>query len=410
MKYNTRFLVELNDIINSNVDCFSKKKKKVKSNRNNKGYTYQYYNQLCASIIRVRETINYLEQFEFKGVNTCGQAFDFYEYINCVSIIEGCLESIFKIFDLKLNTYYNQKKVFKISNMTGSSDIDFFKFIRSASSMHPSETTCHNRITKHKFEVYPYAIWCDAMTELFFKEKKKGANIELLSWNCKSNGIYKRYFLSTNEFDDFINELLINLRELLPIVNDVVNKHKEKIRCKCLKSPDQFDNWKDYCLYLRKRIHNKLTDYEFPDGGLLLASHILSNKLIDNDFKKYIKSRVNKIAKKMIIDITEIFDNLSLYNLIGNFDHGGYVAEKFHDYLYKEAIFEIEDENYITFKDKIRFEKDNTKYSNAEWSVIKLLEFKDYLYFNDELVKANSYADLYELTLQVIYKYNKIKI
>ena len=67
---------------------------------------------------------------------------------------------LFNIFGLNLKEHYTIKKTFKISNRTRNSDIAFFKFIRSASSMHPAETTKHNKVTKHKFEVYPYATWC----------------------------------------------------------------------------------------------------------------------------------------------------------------------------------------------------------------------------------------------------------
>lgn len=38
-------------------------------------------------------------------------------------------------------------------------DIAFFKFIRSASSVHLEKTDRHPGLTKAKHEFYPYAIW-----------------------------------------------------------------------------------------------------------------------------------------------------------------------------------------------------------------------------------------------------------
>lgn len=415
MKYNLKYLEKLHDIIEHN-DCFLKKTKKVSRGKKTKGYTFQYYNQFCACIIRIRETTNYLEQFKFKKDNNCSQAFDFYEFINCLSIIEGCIESFFKIFDLDVSKYYDKKSIFKVSNMTKTNDLAFFKFIRSASSMHPSETTSHNKITKHKFEVYPYAIWINSNSTIDFEDRPKDADIEMLSWNCKTNGNYKRYYLKSIEFEKFLNDLLLKIKILIPVAQNIADEYKELIRCKILKTINDFNDWKEYCLYLRKRIKSKLDNgIEFPDGGLLLASHILVNPLIGNAFKNYIKRRVIKISKKMLKDITlveydEIFNELSLYKMIGKFDHGGYASEKFHNYLYKETIHEIENNDFITFKDKLRLEVDNLKYTDAEWSVLQLIQFRNCIYFNNELQKANSYADLYEMTLEIIYNYNKIKL
>lgn len=80
---NLAYLEKFNDVIANNA-CFCKKtinKRIDKSGKNN--YRYQYFNQLCTCIIRIRETSDYLQDFEFKQDNNHRQAFDFYEFINC---------------------------------------------------------------------------------------------------------------------------------------------------------------------------------------------------------------------------------------------------------------------------------------------------------------------------------------
>ena len=67
---------------------------KTKTIKDKKKIKYQYYNQLATCIIRIRETVNYINSKELKYENACGQAFDFYELVNCISIVEGCVESI----------------------------------------------------------------------------------------------------------------------------------------------------------------------------------------------------------------------------------------------------------------------------------------------------------------------------
>ena len=409
MKLDLTYLEELNEIINSN-DCFSKKKKKV--GKNSKGYTYQYYNQLCACILRIRETSRYLENdFKFRKENNSGQAFDFYEFINCTAIIKGSVEVLFKIFGQDFKQNYPSNKAFSISNKTRNSDISFFNFIRSAASMHPTETTFHNKITKHKFEVYPYAIWINRTISFSKGDVQSKADIELLGWDCKTKGKYKYYYLVTSEFNIFINNLLLSIKNLIPFVNKKAADYKESIRCKRLKKVDEFTNKRDYCLYLRKRIHSKLTNDRFPDGGLLLASHALMNNLLGTDFKRYIEKRIKTIVNKMVTDITtidydEIFDNLNLANIL-KCNESLYIAEKFHDYLYHETIYEIEKESFVEFKKNIRYEEDNCNYTNAEWAVIKLKSCKN-SNIDEAIKKAKTYCDLYELVLELIYKEQNI--
>lgn len=405
MKFDLSNIETLSKIISTN-NCFQKKKKIIEKSKKSTAYTYQYYNQLCTCIIRIRETSQYLENFSFRKKTDFGQAFDFYEFINCVSIIEGCIEVLFKIFGLDLKEYYPIKKALKLSNRTKNSDIAFFKFIRSAASMHPAETTRHNKITKHKFEVYPYAIWCNPIIDTFNKDKPQEADIELLSWNCKTKGNYKRYYLVINEFNDFINNLLESVGNIIPHAEDIVDNYKEKIRCKRLKKITDFANWSEYCLYLRTRIHSKLTNEEYPDGGLLLASHIFSNELIGNEFKEYIKERIKIITGKMtsdieLIDYDEIFSDLYL-TLILEGSNSNYISEKFHMYLYKETLYEIEENDYKQFKQNFRYEENNCNYSDEEWSVNLLLESENKI-INEAVKKAVTYCDLYELLLEAIY-------
>lgn len=411
MKLNLTYLEELNEIISSN-DCFLKKKKKVAKTKKTEGYTYQFYNQLCACILRIRETSRYLDNdFKFRKENNSGQAFDFYEFINCTAIIKGSVEVLFKIFGLDYKKHYPSNKAFSISNKTKNSDISFFNFIRSAASMHPTETTSHNKITKHKFEVYPYAIWINRTISLLKGDVPSEADMELVGWDCKTKGNYKYYYLVTSEFSIFINNLLLSIKNLIPVVNKIAADYKELIRCKRLKSVGEFASKKDYCLYLRKRIHSKLTDDEFPDGGLLLASHALMNELLGADFKRYIEKRIKTIVNKMITDITtidydEIFDNLYLGNIL-KCNESHYIAEKFHDYLYRETIYEIEKESFVEFKNCIRYEENNCNYTNAEWAVIKLISCKN-SNIDEAIKKAKTYCDLYELVLELIYKEQNI--
>ena len=401
---NLAYLEKFNNVIANNV-CFSKKtinKRIDKTSKNN--YRYQYFNQLCTCIIRIRETSRYLQDFVFKQDNNHRQAFDFYEFINCIWIVFGCAETVFSIFNLTLNSFITGKKAFKKSNRTNTDDIKFFKFIRSASTAHPSETTRHQKISHKKIETYPYALWASASFSLLLPDADPNADIELLSWGPKTDGRYKRYYLYISEFYKFVNAITNSFKVLIPVANNIVAENKEKLRCKRLKKESDFDNYHDYLMYLRKRLSKLIDNGEFPDGGLLLADHVLCNNKIGNEFKRHIRKRINKLIKQMKIDLEEIsFDNifydLHLYDVIkGKTEKDVYISEKFHDYLSKEARYEIEAGVY-SYPSIVT----SSRCSNADWAVYQLNFVSNIIFGKGELTGKETYTDIYEIVLQNIY-------
>lgn len=409
---NTSFLDDLSELIKNNYDAFAHAYAfKVE---NKKKHRFEYFNLMETCIIRIRETAHYLSNYEFKQVNICGQAFDFYEFINCLSIIFSCTESILSIFEIDLKEYFKNKSHFAKSNNTKENDYKFFKFIRSAAVAHPDNTSRYNKITKRKNEIYPYAVWTHRVMDLLIKEKDRNADISLLSWASSERSQYKRYYLYICEFFSFINAVTLTIKDTLPKAIKIANEYKEKHRCKRLKKESDFNNYHDYMMYLRNRLHNLNTlKDEFPDGGLLVADHILSNPIIGDTFKLYIKDRVNILRYLMINDYDQIgfdtiFDELDIYRVIKKKCHdSGYIAEKFSSYLRREAMEEIENGIYNNFYyEFVQYKDKPSEGSDAFWAVYKLLSCDLFL----NMVKSCQeyrelcYADIYEMSLEIIYE------
>lgn len=408
---NLEVLEKFNDLVNHKSII---SKRMITNNKHNKRYSYQIWNQVCTCIIRIRETSKYLNQLTLIRENVCGEAFSFYEFINLESIVFECVNSLFEIFgeEIKLEKAYGKNKSFKRSNQTRISDIKFFKFVRSASSVHPNNTTRYNNITKLKHEFYPYALWNDGKDiTMSFKNISSEFDVRLVSWNSNPRCHYKEYYLYLIEFFEFINKIINCINFLFPKINKMIDDYKEKNRCKKLKYRRDFKTRSEYCLYLRKKLLVKNTNTEFADGGLLMASHILSNKILNNNFKNYIYRKVEKIAIQMTKDIEKIgFDDvcqdLEMFRINNKFGCNDYyyICEKFHDYLYHEAKNEIENNIFYDFHVSFRNESHNTNYSNAEWS-IRLLNKLHNFYTKEDLINAKTFVDMYEITLQRIWFY-----
>ena len=409
---NLSSLEEISNLVSDNYDAFAHAY--TFRDKTKKRHKFEYYNLLCTCILRIRETSSYLMRYSFRQENVCGQAFDFYEFVSCLSIIFSCVESLLELFNAKLKDDFNNKRFFLKSNQTKESDYKFFKFIRSAAVAHPDNTTKYPKIAKRTNEIYPYAVWTSQVFDVFRTESNKDSDISLLSWASSERSRYKRYYLYIDEFFDFINAVVKGLDKVIPAVNAIIDEFKNKHRCRRLKKEDDFDNYHDYLMYLRKRLLSLNTNkYEYPDGGLLLADHIISNPITGDEFKRYIRKRVVRLTKMMIDDFdgigfSFIFDELDLYKVIkGKVNDSGYVDEKFDCYLKREAIYEISGNSFRKFIPELAIYQDNPEDgSDALWAVYLL--FSCDIFVNKYKSYSNyekfSYADIYEMALEIIFR------
>ena len=380
----------------------------------NKTIRYQYYNQLTTCILRIRETTNYINQKKLVKDNECGQAFDFYELVNLISIILGCVETLFDIFDVPLPLEaFKRNSIFKISNQTKLNDFQFFKFVRSASSVHPSKTTSFRGKTKRLNEVFPYAIWVESCNS-FLGNHPNNCDLELRAWSSKTRSKTIYYFLCSDEFYQFIQCIINTIKTLVPTLKIIRSKYLRKICFKNFRRETSFSNYSEYLLYLYKRLRKFNRTDDFLDAGLAIASGVFKNPLISEKFKNHLKNRVPRIVEKLKsnpeqVDEVNLFGDLNTLECFEriNIRRAIYIDEKFWDYLYKEAKKEIllKKKRFIDSAKIINSPEDDALY------VYKLLseEFSD-LFKNNELEIARTFEDLFELTLQAIFFYWKSQI
>lgn len=404
-----KWLEQLSDLVSSS-DYYVKKiialPKRRKSDKDKKS---QALNPICTAIIRIRETTNYIIQLKLKHANICGQAFDFYELLDCISIVEGCIEFLFSIIAKKqLQQECQEKNTFtKHGSPKRFDDLGFFKFIRSAAAVHPVKTDRFSKKTYFTNEFYPYAIWIDAPLHKFLNRSPDGADLMLETWNSKSRSIGSKYFLYSHEFYDFLKLLLSKIEILLNCAKEDIEKYNQSLNLKKLKEPSDFQKYSDYLRYLHERIVKRIAHKDCRDGGLLLLSHLFDNPLVGIDFKKELKGHVEEVrntARTNILEIeyTDVFDWIDIGSIFtkAGAPQAGYVTEKFSDYLYKEVISEIRCNHFKLIPKYFPISEEHGN-SFFVWSLLNS-QLKN-LFWNGELEKCKTYADLYELTLEACY-------
>ena len=192
------------------------------------------------------------------------------------------------------------------------------------------------------------------------------------------------------------------------IEQDETNTMNEKLNYKRLKKPTDFKDYSEYCLYLRTQLKKKNKSEVFIDGGLLLASHILTNERISKIFKSYIRAHVNLIVMKMRTDIrsiefNEIFDDLHLSSIL-TVNNKEDIDQKFCCDLYNDAIYEIE--RSIDQPDSKLPTEIIQKQMKDDFDV-RLLKAALNPEINRIIDEARDYADLYELILDLIFTNDK---
>lgn len=370
-----------------------------------RSHRYQYFNQLAVCTLRIDETIDYINTKRLIKQNESGEAFDFYELINSISIILGCTEILFKIFGVEFPTRdFSKKTVFKIGNQIRLNDVQFFKFIRSAASVHPSNTNSFVGKTKRINEFFPYAIW---KFKSPFNEKlfPPDCDLVLVSWSGRTHSKDNFYYLCSDEFYEFAQKVVDKIELLIPKAAAIRDEYIKKRSFKRIKGDEAFASYADYLRYLYGLLKKYNKSEDFSDAGLTIACGIFRNDLISNEFKYYLKGKVALLVDKMRTnpeeaDEANIFRGLRIYDCFRliNPERAAYVCEKFWDYLGNEAKKEIISERKVSFNDYQCF-------GNPEWARILINNDMAKLFRNDELGKAQTYEDLFELTLQAIYSF-----
>ncbi len=383
-----------------------KKKKKHKR-------VYYVWNQLCTSMARARNTADYLNELVLTPRNFCGEAFNFYEFLDCSSIIFECVAKIFEDFGVKLSQAYDKEKVFRKSNPGRAPDIKFFRFVRSACAVHPESTNQFIEVVKRQHEFYPYAAWNDGSIREWEKTVKKDCDIVLSGWNSLPSCFYKNYCLYLDEFYTFLNKIISCLTFLEATVRNLISAYQKSKSCRKIESEETFKDRSSYCLYLRDKIFEKNSKRpKMLDGGLLICSHLLSSPIIGQGFKNVIFASTLEVRARMTRNLEQIESNdayapfMDLASIAAALkaDNLVYISGKL-SYLEEEAKKEVEND---CFRSVMRAPEQyvDASFANAKFVADKLLAIED-LIDKNSINTDTSFADLFELLLQTVWEKQK---
>ena len=126
---------------------------------------YNAWLRLCATMTRLEDTINHINNMELGKCGDGQAAFDFCEFINCAYVVIECIKVVIQVFDLDMNIIRNIESstdVFGTKYGKEGCDSKFFEYIRSLCAVHPLCTN-HQKEYLHesKFHCCKFVAWTD---------------------------------------------------------------------------------------------------------------------------------------------------------------------------------------------------------------------------------------------------------
>jgi len=352
------------------------------------------WNTLCCIMDRIDDLVVYLNQKKLNTGEWKGCAFDFFEFIEQAGVLISCIDDAFEIYSFqfpKHNVIFKSKKINKkIKNNKTDYELDdnYFQYIRSLSSVHPSDTSRHKIFQEADFEVSPYVVWGGI---LFSKENSR-MDLHIVSYNNESDYFLINKGIIISEIFNYIKYKYYSLNYLSKKVKKYYESIISRYRNEKLKKESDFPRYVNYLNYLKEESIKRGFDIECEIND---AKNSFYRKITNSKNKRNYKKYENalKFAIKYVRRQLQNMDSscMSPYDRLLD------------DLLYGKIY--IDDASYCYPLEKIAYLKEDKKNMIFELEqYIKLLSiFQNYIDICENDIFILSFQELYYLSRIALY-------
>lgn len=260
IKLNPDVATHFRNTINEYVDLSMKHEYKHKNKK-----LENSWNSICSIMDRIDDLVIYLNQKILNDGTWNRCAFDFFEFIEQAGVLINCIDDAFRIHNVtfkKHNTIFKSKKInpkIKIKKNDCELDDSYFMYIRSLSTVHPSDTSHHREFQEADFEVSPYVVWNGGI----FALNNHGVDLVLVSYNNETSEFLINKGIIIKEIFNYIKYKYYSLNHL----SKEITKYYEKIiatyRHLKIKKPSDFNNYSLYLNNLKDEVLKRNPDMEY---------------------------------------------------------------------------------------------------------------------------------------------------
>lgn len=189
------------------------------------------WNKYTSCLIRIDETLDYINSLKL-GNTVYKAAFDLYEFIMHCDVVINSIMDVAKIFDVDYEENITKnidcfgEAVFDNESDTNSrvtikkipkaNDEKFWKYIRSLSAIHPTDTTHSNFIDEYaqnKLHISPFASW-NYNNQAFNLLKFPRMNVVVTVWKGDYNSNYSHIIFDTSMIERYIAKWIVLLNKI----------------------------------------------------------------------------------------------------------------------------------------------------------------------------------------------------
>lgn len=281
---------------------------------------YQSWGRMCAAMDRIEDTMQYINNL-ILGERPCTIAFDFYDFVNNMYIVVENIKIMASIFNVDYDCIEKEQSSFHLIYPDG----EWFSYVRSLCSVHPTDTTerHHRKIMQNEIMGCCARVVWDTAHGL---TSGKPGDLAAIVYNFPkdiSAGVpdfeYNFIPLVVSEFENYLQRWLDFIPAIIKAIHDYNDTKYEEFRKNPIKKLDACKDDLERLIVLQKEYNLRFGDNidEIFDFYVAVFTYHLSdetNRALLEKYKQAIRLSMQFLYNALQNMSFEGFENSGLQN------------------------------------------------------------------------------------------------
>ena len=330
----------------------------VKTNKN-------AFNCLCAALDRITDIVDYLNTLDIQK-DEQNAVFKLCDFLNQGQTLVDCISSFDRIYHVP---YQAQGDIssFQQEGLTGKgNDEEYFKYIRSLCSAHPTATNAHPEYQGNEPEWCPYISTGGVFFTLLESKQPSLKGADFVATVYRNDEEYNIYVpIHLKQLFDYIEKRYKHIEKIVEAIKAYNQEQISYYKNTPIKRPEEFDSYDQYLKNLIFEMGNRCGDHEYVPKMCLAVLHTrFKDGQWESAFDEFKEEMKNKIA-----GLHNALQDMTCLDEYFSFEIFNFWSDKLRDYTYEDGKmcylfpgFEIEDlndysEDFIDRKSNFSLEK-----------------------------------------------------
>ena len=221
--------------------------------------TVSAYDTIYVALSRIEDTLQYINTLVLgKKKESQRSAFDFFDFLNNMYVVVHCIRALAVIFGLdeRIKDIEKSTECFQEKGIDDKGcDHDFFEYVRSLASVHPTDTTMHPAYHgSGKVHCSPFVVWViDGL--------RREGDLSVHIYTSEENSDIETLQLYVYKFEAYLKKWINFMDEIMDAVKSFQHKSVDELIERPILTADVFPSYADYINNLRKEYRDRDDGY-----------------------------------------------------------------------------------------------------------------------------------------------------